>query len=134
MAVQFKKLTDQQWQLIENSMEWEPAPPRGKPTTPFRKVWNSIFYVLSRGCAWADLPKDKEHYASRSVAHRWLQYWSYNGVFDRVLSNILQEAIAQGKIDLSQIAVDGSFSPCAGRRRNGRSWIQREGRASALAD
>lgn len=134
MAVQFKKLTDQQWALIENSMDWEPAPARGKPTTPFRKVWNSILYILSRGCTWADLPKDKELYATKSVAHRWLQFWSHNGVFDRVLSNILQEAIAQGKIDLSQIAVDGSFSPCTGWRRMHRTWIQRERCSTAHID
>jgi transposase len=134
MAVQFKKLTDQQWHLIENAMEWKPAPARGKPTTPFRKVWNSILYILSRGCTWADLPKDKEHYASKSVAHRWLQYWSHIGVFDRVLSNILQEAIAQGKIDLSQIAVDGSFSPCTRRGRACRTRLQRERCSTSLAN
>ena len=117
MATNFKMLTDEQWSLIESLMEWQPAPPRGKKTTPFRNVWNSILYVLSRGCRWTDLPTEKEVYASKSVAHRWLQIWSHLGVYDRVLSKLLQVAISQGKINLSQIAVDGSFSPCPRGRR-----------------
>jgi transposase len=125
MSTHFKILSDEQWYLIENAMEWKPAPARGKPSTSFRKVWNSIFYILSRGCRWSDLPSDKENYASKTVAFRWLQIWSHEGVFDRVLSKLLQVAISQNKIDLSQIAIDGSFSPCTGRRRNGRSWLQR---------
>lgn len=131
MAVQFEKLTDQQWKFIQNSMEWEPAPARGKPLTCFRKVWNSIFYVLSRGCRWADLPSNKDLYASKTVAHRWLQIWSHLGVFDRVLSNLLQLAITQGKVDLSQIAVDGSFSPCARRRTIRRTRLQGKGCSSS---
>ena len=126
MATKFKMLTDEQWFLIKDSMEWAPAPPRGKPSTCFRKVWNSILYILSRGCRWADLPTDKEHYATKSVAHRWLQIWNHQGVFDRVLSKLLQIAVLQGKIDISQIAVDGSFSPCTGRRRISGARLQRE--------
>lgn len=129
MATKFKTLTDEQWLLVKNAMEWTPSLPRGKPSTCLRKVWNSIFYILSRGCRWVDLPTEREHYASKSVAHRWLQIWSHQGVFDRVLSKLLQIAVSQGKIDLSQIAVDGSFSPFSGRRRVSGTRLQREGRS-----
>jgi len=48
-----------------------------------------------------------------------MQVWQHEGVFDRVLSHILQMAMSENKIDLSQVAVDGSFSPYRpGRRRN----------------
>lgn len=126
MSVKFEKLTDEQWTLIRESMEWEPAPPRGKPTTDLRLVWNSILYVLSRGCRWIDIPQDRSIYAAKTIAHRWLQIWANDGVFDRVLSNLLQLAVSQGKVDLSQIAVDGSFSPCLRRRSWGRPRLQRE--------
>lgn len=131
MATSFKMLTDEQWLLVKNSMQWTPAPPRGKESTCFRKVWNSILYILSRGCRWADLPTEKEYYATKSVAHRWLQIWNHEGVFDRVLSKLLQTAVSQGKVDISQIAVDGSFSPCTRRRRTSSARLQRERRSAS---
>lgn len=107
----FNFLTDDQWNLINMAMEWKPPPERGTPRSDLRKVWNSILYILTRGCRWSELPDNSHLYAPRSTAHRWLQIWSHQGVFDKVLSFLLQAAMEQGLINLSQLAVDGSFSP-----------------------
>lgn len=112
----FKFLTDDQWNLIYNYMEWTPPLQRGTPRADIRKVWNSILYILTHGCRWTDIPKS-EHYAYKSTAHRWMLKWYKEGIFDRVLSNLLQQGVSMGLIDLSTLLVDGSFSPCAGRRR-----------------
>ena len=116
MTKHFIQLTDIQWNSLKELMNWTPPPQRGVPRADFRKIWNSIFYVLTRGCRWADLPRDFLIYTSKSTAHRWLIILKKEHVFDRVLRGFLQIGLSENKIDLSQIAIDGSFSPRAWRR------------------
>lgn len=118
----FKFLSDHQWELVISLMQWNPPPQRGTPRTDLRKIWNSIFYILTHGCRWADIPYS-HLYSHRATAHRWLIRWYKEGVFDRVLSGLLQKGISGGKIDLSTLLVDGSFSPCAGRWRKRQSRL-----------
>lgn len=127
MSTPFEHLNDNQWQLISNLMDAKFPPERGTPRSDMRKVWNSILYILTRGCRWIELPKNRRFYVPRSTAHKWAKQLSENGVLDRVLSGLLQIGVQQGLIDLKQLAVDGSFSPLSGRRRGGVSWIQRQG-------
>jgi transposase len=118
MTKPFTHLTDSQWEAIRTLMNWTPPKVRGVPRSDFRKIWNSIFYVLTRGCRWIDLPHNQLLYCSKSTAHRWLILLKKAHVLDKVLSGFLQKGIANGKIDLTQIAIDGSFSPRC-RRRTG---------------
>ena len=111
----FEVLNDGQWELIQNLMNWTPPLERGVPRSDLGKVWNSIFYVTCHGCRWADLPIDLSKFVPRSTAHKWMKQFEELGVLDRVLSGLLKKAIQEKKIDLSQVAVDGSFSPCSGR-------------------
>lgn len=117
MKTAFHHLSDEQWSLIFNLMNWELPLERGTPRSDMRKVWNSIFFILTHGCRWIDLPKDPDHFVPRSTAHKWIKQLSENGVFDRVLSGLLQVGVRRGLLDLNQLAVDGSFSPLTGRRR-----------------
>ena len=111
MAKHFTHLSDPQWETIQGLVNWTPPPQRGVPRTDFRKIWNSIFFVLTRGCRWSDIPIDPSLYCSKSTAHRWLVILKKAHVFDRVLSGLLQVGLSERKIDLSQVAIDGSFSP-----------------------
>ena len=75
MDSSFTQLSDNEWQIIEKYLSKFSFPKvRGIPRTEFRKIWNSILYILVRGCRWKELPK-KEIYAARSTSHRWLQRW-----------------------------------------------------------
>ena len=112
----FEYLSDEQWLLIKNLMNDKLPPERGTPRSDLRKVWNSLLFILTRGCRWIDLPRDSNLFVPRSTAHKWLKQWSKNGVFDRVLSGLLQIGIEKNLIDLTQLAVDGSFSPFTRRR------------------
>lgn len=111
----FKSLTEDQWKLIFNLMDWMPPLQRGMQRTDLKKIWNSIFYVLTHGCRWADIPQSSL-YAHRATSHRWLARWYKEGVFDKVLSGLLQYGIQVGIVDLSTLLIDGSFSPCSWRR------------------
>ena len=112
----FQHLSDEQWRLIQSLMNHAFPPERGTPRSDLRKVWNSLLFILTRGCRWIDLPVDTALFVPRSTAHKWLKQWSTEGVFDKVMSALLQMAIRQGKIDLAQMAVDGSFFPLTRRR------------------
>ncbi len=127
MKESFHYLSDAQWNLVLTLMDWSPPPERGTPRSDLRKVWNSLFFVLTQGCRWVDLPKDDQFYVPRSTAHKWIKQWSKSGVFDRVLGGMLELAIQRGLVDLSQLSVDGSFSPLAWRRKRGSTWLQRKG-------
>ncbi len=114
--MKFDRLSDEQWHLIFDLMNWEIPLERGTPRSDLRKVWNSLLFILTRGCRWIDLPRNPDIFVPRSTAHKWLKQWSKNGVFDRVLSGLLQIGMRKGMIDLTQVAVDGSFSPFTRRR------------------
>lgn len=127
MSKSFHYLTDEQWDTISSLMNTIFAPERGTPRSNMRKVWNSILFVLTRGCRWIDLPNNPNYYVPRSTAHKWVKQLSENGTFDRVLSGLLQRGVQQGLVDLSKLAIDGSFSPLTRRGRGGVSWVQRQG-------
>jgi transposase len=89
MATNFDARTDSQWALITELMDQKLAPERGTPRASFRKVWNSILYVLGRACRWVDTPADRATNTARATAHAWMLGWQHEGVFDRVLSGLL---------------------------------------------
>ena len=121
MSTTFLTLSDEQWALILNLMELKLPPERGVPRSDLRKVWNSLLFVLTRGCRWIDLPRDPSLFVPKSTAHDWLKSWSKTGVFDKVMSGLLQIALCKGKLDLSQLASDGSFSSLTRRRSRSKS-------------
>lgn len=122
MTTKFSYLSDDAWEKIEDLAQFKLPLQRGVERTDLRIVWNAIFYILSTGVRWSDLPISK-HYAKRATAHRWLLRWQKEGVFDRVLSGLLQEAVKQGKLDLAQLSVDGTFSLRSRRGKSGRIRI-----------
>jgi len=124
MSSGFQSLSDEQWAILDKLMNLQLPKERGVPRSDLRKVWNSLLFILTRGCRWIDLPQDPKIFVPRSTAHGWLKHWSATGVFDKVMSGLLQIALERGKIDPSQLASDGSFSPFSWRRRGSRSWLQ----------
>lgn len=73
MTRSFSELTDKQWELILELMNWDPPLVRGTPRSDLRKVWNSILYILVHGCRWIDLPVEPSRYVPRSTAHKCAQ-------------------------------------------------------------
>ena len=114
MAGRFAGLSDLEWQLFADLF---PAPlkrGRGMPPTPFRKVVNTLLYVLITGCRWCDLPRGVQ-WASKSAAHRWLKHWQRDGTLTAMQARLLGIAEERGMIQWQYGAVDGSFSPWQGR-------------------
>src|ERR1051325_2298161 len=68
----FTELTDAQWKVLEPLMP--PPPPIGKcgrKNTSWRRGLNPIFWVLTTGARWKDVPRVPQ-WASKSAAHRCL--------------------------------------------------------------
>lgn len=120
----FDSLTNDQWTLIHCCLQQFCFPKtRGTPRTDMKSVWNSILYVLIRGCRWKELPQGS-HWAHRATAHRWLKKFRKWGLFDVIFIQLLKQANFRKLIDWNQINVDGTFSPISWRRRGGRHWLQ----------
>ena len=117
MAGRFEGLSDLEWRLFKDI--FPPAPQkrgRGMPHAPFRKVLNTLLYVLITGCRWCDVPRGPQ-WVSKSATHRWLKRWQSDGTLAAIQARILGVAEERGMICWAYGAVDGAFSPWQGWRR-----------------
>jgi transposase len=120
----FGGLTDEKWRLIEALMDWQPiCKERGTKRSDFRKIWNSILFILTTGSRWKDLPKN-EMFVPRSSAHRWLKKWEEEGVLKKVMTGLIDKAVQEGMVDWERLVVDGTFSLGPRRRESSRIWME----------
>jgi transposase len=120
MPGRFNGLSDGAWEILSELLPPEPEKRgKGMPHADFRKVLNTIFYILITGCRWCDIPENRKIFASKSSSHRWLVIWQEEEVLDKIRRSIIELADLNGLIDWSKSAVDGSFSPWQGRRSGG---------------
>jgi transposase len=101
-----KKLSDQQWQVIEPLL---PLPNRmGRPRANDRQTLDAILFVLRSGCRWEDLPKEL---GSPTTAWRRLKSWEEQGVWENIWRAVLASLEAHDKLEWAQAFLDGSFVP-----------------------
>jgi len=104
--MQFTELLDKQWGIISKHI---PKPAKtGRPRSDDRKTINGIIYVLIAGCKWEEMPK---RYGDDSTANRRLNRWQQNGIWKKILSEIIKSAHRSGKLNLEKISVDSSSVP-----------------------
>src|ERR671936_424163 len=134
MAGRFEGLSDLEWRLFEDV--FPPAPPqrgRGMPHAPFRKILNTLLYVLITGCRWCDVPRGPQ-WGSKSATHRWLQRWHGDGTLTAMQARILGIAEDRGMIHWEYGAIDGAFSPWEGGGRGRRPRRERQGELDPQPD
>lgn len=101
-----KRLSDQQWQVIEPLL---PEPSRmGRPRASDRQTLDAILFVLRSGCRWEDLPREL---GSATTAWRRLKTWEEAGVWENIWRAVLASLEAQDKLEWAQAFLDGSFVP-----------------------
>ena len=106
-------LSDAQWVILAPLI---PIPPRrsdgrGRPWRDSREVLGGILWVLKTGARWRDLPRS---YPPYQTCHRRFQQWVRAGVLERVLHALAAALLDQGRIDLSEAFIDGTFVPATG--------------------
>jgi transposase len=97
-------LTDKQWQRIRPLL---PKPAKtGRPRADDREVINGIFYVLSTGCRWEDLPHDIK--VSYQTCNRRLGEYQRRRIWHKIQYDLMKEAQRKGKINLKNAYHDAS--------------------------
>ena len=73
-------LIDEEWVLIKPLI---PNAKRGgrRRSVDIREVINGLFYVLSTGCQWADIPRDLP---PRSTVNDYFLRWDHDGTLIRI--------------------------------------------------
>jgi transposase len=108
----FRRVTDEQWAVLEPLLSREPSSTRGRPPVhDDRSVLNGILWVLRTGAAWADLP---ERFPSSSTCYRRFSKWVKSGVFRKILEALARDLEERGAITLCFI--DGTFRRAHGFR------------------
>jgi putative transposase len=85
-------LSDAQWIILEPLLP--PPVPAGKPrATNLREVVNTIFYVLTSGCAWHALPHDFPPEGTvRDYFHRWRRTGLWERIHDTLRRHMREQA------------------------------------------
>jgi len=121
-----RDLTEPQWKVL-NDLIPEPKPRddgRGRPWKDRRAVLNGIMWVLRTGAPWADVP---DRYPSYQTCHRRFQQWVRSGIMRGVLEALAEDLRIQGRLDLREAFIDGSFAPAKkGASKLGRQNAARE--------
>jgi transposase len=124
-----RDLTDPQWTVLDALIPEQPRRKdrRGRPWKGRRSVLNGILWVLRTGAPWADLP---ERYPSYQTCHRRFQQWVRSGIMRGVLEALAEDLRIQGRLDVREAFIDGSFAPAKkGEQRLARRNVAREPRS-----
>lgn len=100
------KLSEEHWEVVAPLLP--PQPKTGRRRKHDRQVLNSLVYRLKTGVRYKDIPRG-EDYAAKSTVYHWLRRWSEEGVLDAIWRRLLSLLEAEGKLDLTEGSLDGSF-------------------------
>ncbi len=78
----------------------------GRPSKDHRTIINGILWVLRTGAPWRDLP---EVYGSWSTVASRFYRWRRKGLWERLLSDLQQEADVAGELEWEVHFVDGTI-------------------------
>jgi transposase len=100
MTVQRRyELTDEEWERIKGYFPEREAGQKGRPRNDDRKPLNGILWIARSGAAWRDLP---ERYGAWSTVYSRFAQWQEEGVFEKILKELGQEA------DFQDMSLDSS--------------------------
>ena len=98
------ELTDAQWQRLQPLLPSQ-SPRVGRPNLDHRTVINGILWILRTGAPWRDLP---ERYGRWQTVSGRFYRWRKDGLWQRILSSLQQQANLEGQLDWELHHVDGS--------------------------
>ena len=101
-------LTDAQWEMLQDALtDARREDGKGRPPREARAVLNGVLWILRTGAPWKDLP---DRYPPYQTCHRRFQHWQKDGRFEVILQVLAEDLVKRGKLDLSEGAIDASFS------------------------
>jgi transposase len=96
-----KRLTDEQWKLIQDV--FPPPAKTGRPPVNRRDVVDGIFWILRTGSPWRDLP---EEFGKWGTVWDLFDKWNADGTWDEILGRLRS---AYADIDGELWCVDGTI-------------------------
>jgi transposase len=81
------------------------GPKGGRPRVGHRVVVRVLWFVLTTGARWEDVPPELG--GSGRNAHRRLRAWEEAGIWDRLQADLLRLLKRAGKLDLKTVIIDG---------------------------
>ena len=81
------------------------GPKGGRPRVGHAAVVRVLWFVLTTGCRWEDVPPESG--CSGRTAHRRLRAWQEAGIWDRLKTDLLGQLKRAGKLDLDTVVIDG---------------------------
>ena len=81
------------------------GPKGGRPRVGHRTAIRVIWFVLTTGVRWEDVPPELG--CSGRTAHRRLRAWEEAGIWDRLKADLLRSLKRAGKLDLDTVIIDG---------------------------
>ena len=106
-------LTDEQWALVRPLLPKRTAT-TGRPPSDPRLMLDGIFWILSTGAGWRDLP---ERFGPWQTVYDHFSKWRKAGVFATIVEALQVEPDRDGLIDWDLWCVDGASvraARCAG--------------------
>ncbi len=105
MAASIWQVRDDLWELVEPMLPThDPSAKGGRPRVDDRACFNAIVFVLFTGIAWRHLPREMG--CSPATAHRRLQEWQRQGVWQRLHQELLRRLNTAGRIDWQRGVID----------------------------
>jgi transposase len=98
------ELTDEQWASVEPHLPLSTAR-TGRPASDRRTQLNGIFWILSTGAPWRDLP---ERFGPWQTVYDHFRNWRKSGVFAAIIEALQVKLDKNGYIDWELWCVDGS--------------------------
>lgn len=81
---------------------------RGRPATNYREILDAIFWVLKTGAQWRALPSC---YPAKSTVYERFQLLVRKGFFKKLISNLAEELLEEGALNIEECFIDGMFVP-----------------------
>jgi transposase len=97
---------DELWEVFREFLPPREPQRTGRPRVDDRVAFNAVVYVLVTGIAWRHLPPELG--CSPATAHRRLQDWERQGIWQRLHRELVRRLDEAGRLDWSAGVIDGS--------------------------
>ena len=104
-------VSDELWEIVEPLLPEEPPKPKGgRPRLDDRAALTGILFVLKSGIPWEMLPQEMGC-GSGVTCWRRLKEWQEAGVWERLLSVLLDRLGGDDQIEWERASLDSAIIP-----------------------
>jgi transposase len=104
-------VSDELWEIVEPLLPEEPPKPKGgRPRLDDRAALTGILFVLKSGIPWEMLPQEMGC-GSGVTCWRRLKEWQEAGVWERLLSVLLDRLGGDDQIEWERASLDSAVIP-----------------------